>query len=295
MLRAATGGADRTPASESALDDALRRLLAVGHTSGADLATGLAIGLSAPHFGTRPQARLDHQAAIRGPSVKTGRGSDVAPQASEGSGGPVEHLEVRRGIYHDSVTLLRISQAASDAPGIIAAQVAMATPLNTELAAGLGFPVPTGAGPNDLMVAMRGVDDAAITAGLDAIEGALAAAHSAALNPGGLGADAAPRTVRTALAGTPDASVVLLSVPGTAVIGEAMDAIAARRHVMIFSDNVPLAHEVALKDAAAREGVLVMGPDCGTAIVGGVGLGFANVLGRPTAPSRPPGRFPRSG
>jgi FdrA protein len=145
------------------------------------------------------------------------------------------------------------------------------------------------------MVAMRGVDEAAITAGLDAIEGALAAAHSAALTPGGFGAEAAPRTVRTALAGTPDASLVLLSVPGTAVIGEALDAIASRRHVMIFSDNVPLAHEVALKNAAAREGVLVMGPDCGTAIVGGVGLGFANVLGGPHRPVAAGGPVPTVG
>ena len=71
---------------------------------------------------------------------------------------------------------------------------------------------------------------------------------------------------------------MLLSVPGSAVLGEALDAIGAGRHVMIFSDNVPLADEIVLKDAAAAAGVLVMGPDCGTAIISGVGLGFANVL-----------------
>jgi succinyl-CoA synthetase alpha subunit len=192
----------------------------------------------------------------------------------------VEHLELRRGVYHDSVTLLRISQAAADAPGITAAQVAMATPLNTELAVGLGFSVPAEAGSNDLLVALRGEDDAAISAGLAALEQALAAAESAAHAPGGFGEEAAPRTVRTAASRTPDAALVLLSVPGPAVIGEAMDAIAAGRHLMIFSDNVPVEHEVAIKDAAAAAGLLVMGPDCGTAVVGGVGLGFANVLGR---------------
>ena len=72
---------------------------------------------------------------------------------------------------------------------------------------------------------------------------------------------------------------MLLSVPGPSVIGEAMDALGAGRHVMIFSDNVPLEHELALKQTAAQRGLLVMGPDCGTAIVSGVGLGFANVLG----------------
>ena len=190
----------------------------------------------------------------------------------------VEHLELRRGIYHDSVTLLRISQAASEAPGIVAAQVAMATPLNIELAAGLGFAIPDAAGPNDLLVALRGADDPAIAAGLSAITAALTAADSASRAPAGFGAEAPPRTVRTAAGRAPDAALVLLSVPGPAVIGEAMDAISAGRHVMIFSDNVPVDAEIALKEAAARAGVLVMGPDCGTAIVAGVGFGFANVL-----------------
>lgn len=198
-----------------------------------------------------------------------------------------ELVELRGGVYHDSVTLLRISQSVTDAAGVSAAQVAMATPLNVELAAGLGFAVPAGAGPNDLLVAIRGADDAGLQAGLAALEGALAAADAAGRSAAGFGEAEAPRSVRSAAQRDPDASVVLLSVPGPSVIGEAMDAIAAGRHVMIFSDNVPVEHEIALKDAAARAGVLVMGPDCGTAIVGGVGLGFANVLrargeGRPT-------------
>ena len=84
--------------------------------------------------------------------------------------------------------------------------------------------------------------------------------------------------MRAAAAAHPDAALVLLSVPGPAVLGEAMDAIEAGRHVMIFSDNVPVADEIAIKDAAAEAGVLVMGPDCGTALIAGVGYGFANVL-----------------
>ncbi len=187
-----------------------------------------------------------------------------------------QHVSLRRGAYHDSVTLLRVSQGAASTPGITAAQVAMATPLNTELAAGLGFAVPDGAGPNDLLIALAG-DDAAITAALAAVEVALTArARPSASGPAG-GA-AAPRTVRTACGAHPEAPLVLLSVPGAAVIAEALDAVDAGRHVMIFSDNVPVDDEVTLKAAAAAAGVLAMGPDCGTAVVGGVGLGFANVL-----------------
>lgn len=189
-----------------------------------------------------------------------------------------DHVEVRRGIYHDSVTLMRIAQAASTAQGVTAAQVGMATELNVELAVGLGFSIPSNSGPNDLLVAVRGTDQPAVDAGLTAIELALTAAADAGRSGAGFGDAPAPRTVRSAALLAPDASLVLLSVPGPAVLGEAMDAIEAGRHVMIFSDNVPVEHEIALKDAATKAGVIVMGPDCGTAVIGGVGLGFANVL-----------------
>jgi len=199
-----------------------------------------------------------------------------------------DHVELRRGVYHDSVTLLRIAQAASATPGISAAQVAMATELNVDLTVGLGFAMPDRAGPNDLLVALRGEDDAAVAAGLTAIEQAIAAASAGTGSAGGFGDPPAPRTVRGAARAAPDAAAVLLSVPGSAVLGEALDAIGAGRHVMIFSDNVPLDHEITLKDAAGAAGVLVMGPDCGTAVIGGVGLGFANVLSHTAAASGTP-------
>jgi FdrA protein len=186
-----------------------------------------------------------------------------------------DHVELRSGVYHDSVTLMRVSQAVLDAPGVTAAQVGMATPLNVELTVGLGFSVPD-SGPQDLLVALRADDEAGVASGLAALDAALLAADRRPA--AGSGATAPARTVRAAAADHPDAAVVLLSIPGNWVLGEAMDAIAAGRSVMIFSDNVPVADEIALKDAAGQAGVLVMGPDCGTAIVSGVGLGFANVL-----------------
>ena len=67
-------------------------------------------------------------------------------------------------------------------------------------------------------------------------------------------------------------------MPGASALVEAMDALDAGRDVMIFSDNVPLDQELALKRTATERGLLVMGPDCGTAVVGGLGLGFANVV-----------------
>ena len=114
-----------------------------------------------------PPAAAHHQTVVRTAAMTTAGAATAGAPSTRA----VEHLELRRGIYHDSVTLLRISQAASDAPGIVAAQVAMATPLNIELAAGLGFAIPEAAGPNDLLVALRGADDSAIAAGLSAIDG----------------------------------------------------------------------------------------------------------------------------
>lgn len=188
-----------------------------------------------------------------------------------------DHVELRRGVYHDSVTLMRISTAVLNTPGVEAGQVAMATELNIDITAGMGFAVPDTAGPQDLLVALRAADDDGIAAGLAGLEQALTDAEKRPVS-GGFGAAPVARSVRAAAEAHPDAGIVLLSVPGSSVLPEALDALAAGRHVMIFSDNVPVEHEILLKDRAAAADLLVMGPDCGTAIIGGVGLGFANAL-----------------
>jgi FdrA protein len=192
----------------------------------------------------------------------------------------VEHVELRRGIYHDSVTLLQASRDLAGIDGIVAAQLVMATELNLGLLAGQGFAAPAGATANDLVVAVRG-DESAVQAALAAVGDGLGLGVAAPSGGTGVAGEpvAAPRTVRRALAGA-DANLVLVSVPGRYALAEAMDALEAGRHVMVFSDNVPVEHELRLKREAARRGLLVMGPDCGTAIVGGVGLGFANVVRR---------------
>lgn len=188
--------------------------------------------------------------------------------------GAVERVEVRTGSYHDSVTLMQVSRAVAAAPGVLAAQVAMATDLNVDVLSGMGFGVPEGVTPADLLVALRAVDDAALAAASGSVDEALAArprpgaASSATVPPATLGS-----AVR--LGGAP---LALVSVPGEHAFTEAVDALDAGAHVMVFSDNVPLAHEVRLKEVGAARGLLVMGPDCGTAVVSGVGLGFANVV-----------------
>jgi FdrA protein len=188
---------------------------------------------------------------------------------------PREHVEVRSGAYADSVALLQVSRSVQDTPGVAAAQVAMATPLNVEVLTSMGFTVPETVSANDLVVALRLDPDGDLDRALAAVEAALEATSRRSSGS----AEVAPaRTTAAALrsAGSSDDTVVLVSVPGASALVEAMDALDAGRDVMVFSDNVPVEQEVALKRTAAERGLLVMGPDCGTAVVGGLGLGFAN-------------------
>jgi FdrA protein len=85
-------------------------------------------------------------------------------------------------------------------------------------------------------------------------------------------------SLRGGLSKLPQANLALLSVPGRYVRSEAMAALRQGLHVMIFSSNVPIADERVLKEEGRRRGLLVMGPDCGTSLIGGRGLGFANVV-----------------
>ncbi len=186
----------------------------------------------------------------------------------------MNHVEVRSGAYADSVTLLQVSRSVATEPDVDAAMVAMATPLNLDLLAGMGFQLPE-AGPNDMVVAIRIAPGGDLAVALAAVDKALAEARR---TPDAGAVDISPpRTTASALRDS-DATLALISVPGPHAFVEAMDALAAGRDVMVFSDNVPLDQEVRLKTAAAERELLVMGPDCGTAVVDGLGLGFANAV-----------------
>jgi FdrA protein len=163
---------------------------------------------------------------------------------------------------------MRISRTLTEMPGVDVAMVAMATELNLSIVRDLGFATPP-ADPGDLVIALRAQDPHQAVEELDRrLTPAPTARETAADQP--------PLTTRSAT-GTPS-DLVLVSVPGEYAFAEAHDAIEAGLPVMIFSDGVSLAAERRLKDLAEERNVLVMGPDCGTAVIGGVGLGFANVL-----------------
>lgn len=189
----------------------------------------------------------------------------------------LQHVEVRRGRYVDSVSLMQVSAVVAAAPGVRKAQVAMATELNLDVLRGMGFDVPADAGSNDMVVAVAAESEDAVAAALVVLDDAVAAIGSGGGSGAGFGGEPEARTTRWAVERS-GAPLTVVSVPGEHAFAEAMGALEAGSSVLVFSDNVPVAHEVRLKDEAAERGLLVMGPDCGTAIVGGIGLGFANVV-----------------
>jgi len=184
-----------------------------------------------------------------------------------------EQVLLRRGIYADSVTLLQVSRQVGQAAGVHDALVGMATELNLEMLVGMGFQPPGGESPHDLFIAVRAEDSAAVAAAAELAERLISAPH----RPAGAAVEQPPRTTGSAAA-TAGAGLALISVPGQHAFTEAMDALEAGCDVLVFSDNVSVADEIRLKDAAESRGLLVMGPDCGTAVVGGLGLGFSHTV-----------------
>jgi FdrA protein len=180
--------------------------------------------------------------------------------------------------YLDSVLQLSGTRRMLGVEGVEWAAAAMATPANVETLLGEGFERDQlgGASANDLFVAARAPGDEAVAAALAAAEEALFGDGAGPAAPT-TGAPE-PRTLDEAVRLHPGANVALVSVPGDYAAIEAHKALTAGLHVLLFSDNVPVEDEVELKDRAAAAGRLLMGPGAGTAMLGGTGLGFANVV-----------------
>jgi FdrA protein len=171
--------------------------------------------------------------------------------------------------YADSVRLMGIARALRDRDGVAACEVVMGTPANLSALAALG--ASADARPGDLVVAVDG-EDGVGDAVLAEVERLLSGGGSA--DGGGEHAPSRPRT----LAAVDGGNVALVSVPGEYAAFEADRALTRGLHVFLFSDHVSLEDEIALKRRGAERGLLVMGPECGTAMLAGVGLGFANVV-----------------
>jgi FdrA protein len=181
-------------------------------------------------------------------------------------------------LYKDSVTLMQIAAKLRERAGVEQASCVMGTPANLAQLGDAGLTVDIKISPSDLLIVVRGESEAC-DAALEAADSML---HESGSGGGeGSAAFAPPLTSLAAgLEKEPDADLALISVPGDYAAAEAMKALSLGLHVMLFSDNVPVAEERAIKQRAQAKGLLVMGPDCGTAIINGVPLGFANVVRR---------------
>ncbi len=183
------------------------------------------------------------------------------------------HVRVIANRYADSVRLMSIARAVRERDGIARCEMGMGTPANLEALAGFGAPAQ--ATPGDLVIAVDAQNGAA--------EDALAwAEHELASSSRERGDGALKRSrarsLTVAARELDGANVALISVPGEYAALEAHRALSAGMHVFLFSDHVPLEAELELKRRGAELGLLVMGPECGTAMLGGIGLGFANVV-----------------
>src|SRR5215470_15905887 len=216
----------------------------------------------------------------RGDVVRRGLGGHPhrAPPRPGGAG-PVSSAQVRvfPGTYRDSLLLLSATRAMQDGAGVSWAAAVMATPENVEdlTGRGIGTADLAGADANGLVLAVQAEDEptaeTALQRGHDVL---FASASRTSADP----EMADPRSIGEAAARLPEANVAVVSVPGPYAAITAHQALTAGLHVLLFSDNVPLADEVMLKERARHLGRLVMGPGAGTAMLGGVGLGFANVV-----------------
>ncbi|HEY0756425.1 MAG TPA: acyl-CoA synthetase FdrA [Ktedonobacteraceae bacterium] len=191
---------------------------------------------------------------------------------------------VKRGMYFDSITLMKLARALSQMEGVAEASAVMATPANLQLLAEAGLSPMAGltaeAGSNDVLLIVRASAETYGVAALESAEALLldSTAEGTVHRAGEGASDYQPRSLEEARRMYEQASIAVISVPGMYAALEARVALQAGLHVFLFSDNVSLADEVALKRLGAQRELLVMGPDCGTALLNGVGLGFANVV-----------------
>ena len=178
--------------------------------------------------------------------------------------------EVRPGAYYDSVVLMQLQHGLAGLPGVLDAGVVMATRVNLELLAASHLTADVKAGPDDLLLVVRSDNEALGHAALQQVDALLARRRTAEAST------FRPKSLESAARSLPEARWVLISVPGRFAAGVAREALRLGINVFLYSDNVAAEDEIALKRTAFKEGLLVMGPDCGTAIIGGIGFGFAN-------------------
>lgn len=180
--------------------------------------------------------------------------------------------QVRTGVYYDSARLMQLQRTLANLPGVDDAGVVMGTETNKELLERVDLlsPEAINSRENDLVIVVRADEEKVAEEAMAQVDDLLTAKKDTTETA------VRPRSLEGANEILPESSWVLISVAGRYAARVARQTMAAGKHVFLFSDNVSVEDEISLKAEAAEKGLLVMGPDCGTAIINGIGLGFAN-------------------
>jgi len=182
---------------------------------------------------------------------------------------------IRKNQYYDSVFLMAVNKRLSQHQGVLQTAVLMATERNKTLLFDIGIHGPQidNAEPNDLIVAVVAQTHQTVDTILGKLDEALKSMDT-------VPSDRVIRTFEGGLAQEPNANLAVISIPGEYAAREARKALEANLNVFLFSSNVTKDEELNLKRLAEQKNLLVMGPDCGTSLIGGIGLGFANNVRR---------------
>ncbi len=190
----------------------------------------------------------------------------------------MKKIIIKKDSYYDSVRLMEITAAIKRFEKVRQAAVAMGNAQNLKLIVNTGFEEEKlrGVSAGDLVIAIATEDEESLISVEKKVEELLRSSQSQLA----LGRETTAADISGALRQLEGANLALISVPGAYAWYEAQKALQAGLNVMLFSDNVPMEREVELKKFAVPKGLIVMGPDCGTAVIGGVPLGFANEVRR---------------
>ncbi len=180
--------------------------------------------------------------------------------------------QIRSGVYYDSAKLMQLQRSLAGLPGVLDAGVVMGTESNKELLAHIDLNTTEvqASKPDDLVIVVKSESAQVAEEAIGKVDELLAARKS------DIDQEYMPHSLEAAAEMLPDASWVIVSVAGRYAAGVTREALRLGKHVHLFSDNVSVEDEIALKTQAREAGLLVMGPDCGTANIGGMGLAFAN-------------------
>ncbi len=182
---------------------------------------------------------------------------------------------VKKGSYQDSVVLMLLTNEISTIEGVKKVSIMMATPANKDIfkQSGLDTEELMNASANDMVVVADIDDDSLLDTIMEQVEVFLK--KQSAASEGKKGTESV-KSWDKALAKMPEANLAVISIPGAYAALEADRALDEGLNVFMFSDNVTIEDEKALKEKAHEKGLAVMGPDCGTGIIQSVPVAFTN-------------------